>query len=141
MHYSEWLGKIYVLEQYLQECIAPVCKEYHLNGTEMTVLLFLYNNPTYDRAVDIVNLRGITKSHVSMSVRSLEEKAFLLCSVHPKDRRTVLLELTDAGRHVAAQARQVQESFFQSLYEGIDPKDLAIWNRVRNQISDNIQKL
>jgi DNA-binding MarR family transcriptional regulator len=61
--------------------------------------------------------------------------------VHPKDRRTVCLELTDAGRHVAAQARQVQEAFFQTLYEGIDPKDLAIWNRVRNQISDNILKL
>ena len=119
----------------------PVCKQWNLTQKELDILLFLYNNPTYDRAVDIVNLRGITKSHVSMSVRSLEEKAFLLCSVHPKDRRTVLLELTDAGRHVAAQARQVQESFFQSLYEGIDPKDLAIWNRVRNQISDNILKL
>lgn len=119
----------------------PVCKQWNLTQKELDILLFLYNNPTYDRAVDIVNLRGITKSHVSMSVRSLEDKAFLLCSVHPKDRRTVLLELTDAGRHVAAQARQVQESFFQTLYEGIDPKDLAIWNRVRNQISDNILKL
>ena len=119
----------------------PVCRQWKLTQKELDILLFLYNNPAYDRAVDIVNLRGITKSHVSISVRSLEEKAFLLCSVHPNDHRTVRLELTDSGRHVAAQARQVQESFFQSLYEGIDPKDLAIWNRVRNQISDNILKL
>ena len=74
-------------------------------------------------------------------MRSLEEKAFLLCSVHPNDHRTVRLELTDLGRHVAAQARQAQEAFFRALYEGIDPDALAVWNRVRNQISENILKL
>ena len=119
----------------------PVCKQWNLTQKELDILLFLYNNPSYDRAVDIVNLRGITKSHVSMSVRSLEEKAFLLCSVDPNDRRTVCLELTEAGRQVAAQARQVQEDFFQALYDGIDPEALAVWNRVRNQISENILKL
>ena len=45
MLFSEWLGKMYTMDQYLQECIAPACKEYHLTGTEMTALLFLYNNP------------------------------------------------------------------------------------------------
>ena len=119
----------------------PVCRQWNLTQKELDILLFLYNNPTYDRAVDIVNLRGITKSHVSISVRSLEEKAFLLCSVHPNDHRTVRLELTDLGRHVAAQARQAQEAFFRALYEGIDPDALAVWNRVRNQISENILKL
>ena len=119
----------------------PVCKQWNLTQKELDILLFLYNNPAYNRAVDIVNLRGITKSHVSMSVRSLEEKAFLLCSVDPNDRRTVCLELTEAGRQVAAQARQVQEDFFQALYDGIDPEALAVWNRVRNQISENILKL
>ena len=119
----------------------PVCRQWNLTQKELEILLFLYNNPTYDRAVDIVNLRGITKSHVSISVRSLEEKAFLLCSVHPNDHRTVRLELTDSGRHVAAQARQAQEAFFRALYEGIDPDALAVWNRVRNQISENILKL
>ena len=119
----------------------PVCRQWNLTQKELDILLFLYNNPTYDRAVDIVNLRGITKSHVSISVRSLAEKAFLLCSVHPNDHRTVRLELTDSGRHVAAQARQAQEAFFRALYEGIDPDALAVWNRVRNQISENILKL
>ena len=119
----------------------PVCKKWNLTQKELDILLFLYNNPAYNRAVDIVNLRGITKSHVSMSVRSLEEKAFLLCAAHPTDRRTVRLELTEAGRQVAAQARQVQEDFFQALYDGIDPEALAVWNRVRNQISENILKL
>ena len=119
----------------------PVCKKWNLTQKELDILLFLYNNPTYDRAVDIVNLRGITKSHVSISVRSLEDKAFLLCAAHPTDRRTVRLELTEAGRQVAAQARQVQEAFFQALYNGIDPDALAVWNRVRNQISENILKL
>ena len=45
MLFSEWLGKMYVMDQYRQECIAPACKEYHLTGTEMTVLLFYTTIP------------------------------------------------------------------------------------------------
>ena len=138
---SNYLDSIQHAKRAYSKFQEPVCKQWNLTQKELDILLFLYNNPAYDRAVDIVNLRGITKSHVSMSVRSLEEKAFLLCAEHPTDRRTVRLELTETGRRVAAHARQVQEAFFQALYEGIDPEALAVWNRVRNQISENILKL
>ena len=54
MLFSEWLGKRYAMNEYLQECIEPVCKEYHLTSTEMMVLLFLYNNPEKNTATDII---------------------------------------------------------------------------------------
>ena len=138
---SDYLDSIQHAKRAYSRVLEPVCKQWELTQKELDILLFLYNNPRYNRAVDIVNLRGITKSHVSMSVSSLEEKKMLLCNAHPTDRRIVHLVLTDTGKRVAAYARQIQESFFETLYEGVDPEDLAVWNRVRDQISKNILKL
>ena len=38
---------------------------------EFNILLFLANNPEFDTAARITKKRAFTKSHVSMSVRSL----------------------------------------------------------------------
>ena len=54
--------------------LEPICKKWELTRNELDVMLFLANNPDYDRAVDIVNHRGLAKSHVSMSVTSLENR-------------------------------------------------------------------
>ncbi len=38
--------------------------------------MFLHNNPQYSTAADIVKVRKSTKSHVSSSLKRLEEKDF-----------------------------------------------------------------
>lgn len=57
--------------------IDPVCKKYGLTQMEFNILLFLANNPECDTAAQIIRKRAFTKSHVSMSVRSLEERGLL----------------------------------------------------------------
>ena len=57
--------------------LEPVCKKWNVSRSEMDVLLFLYNNPQYDRAADIVTRRGMTNSLVSMSVSTLEARGLL----------------------------------------------------------------
>ena len=52
--------------------IDPVCKKYGLTQMEFNILLFLANNPECDTAAQIIKKRAFTKSHVSMSVRSLK---------------------------------------------------------------------
>ena len=48
--------------------LEPVGEKYDLNRAELDVLLFLANNPSYDTATDIVEYRGLVKSHVSAAV-------------------------------------------------------------------------
>ena len=69
--------------------IEPVCKKHKLTHNELDILLFLHNNPDFDRASDIVTKRGIAKSHVSMSVTSLEKRGLILRETDPNDRRTI----------------------------------------------------
>ena len=121
--------------------LEPVCKQYALTRNEVDILLFLYNNPQYDRATDIVSIRGIAKSHVSLSVGTLEEKNLLCRKEHSTDRRTIRLELTQNGQQIAREAHTLQESFFQSIHQGITPEEREVWQRVRKKIADNINKL
>lgn len=119
----------------------PVCEEWSLTRNELDVMLFLYNNPEYDRAADIVARRGIAKSHVSLSVANLEEKGLLVRRFDESDRRAAHLELQESGRAIAAQARELQTRYFSALYQGISQEEFEIWRKITQKVRDNIVNL
>lgn len=119
----------------------PICKRWELTRNELDVLLFLYNNPQFDRAADIVSRRGIAKSHVSLSVTSLEEGEFLVRHYDANDRRMAHLVLTEKGKQIAAEARQVQSFYFSGIHQGITPEEFEIWRRITQKVCDNIENL
>lgn len=121
--------------------LEPVCKRWDLTRSEVDVLLFLYNNPGFDRAADIVTRRGMAKSHVSLSVANLADRELLYRQDSPVDRRTAHLKLTRAGEKIAAEAREAQKQFFQLLYSGIGEEELALWDKITDQVCKNIESL
>ena len=121
--------------------LEPVCRKWDLTRSEVDVLLFLYNNPQYDRAADIVAHRGIAKSHVSLSVTTLEQRQLLRRNFDPSDRRTAHLALTEAGEKIAMRARGLQEQFFSALYQGVSEEEFAAWKRFTATVYENIRQL
>ena len=121
--------------------LEPVCKRWGLRRNEVDVLLFLFNNPDYNRAADIVARRGMTKSHVSLSVTSLVETGLLERRFSPEDRRTVHLHLTQSGQTIAREAWQAQQEFFNLLYAGIPEEELRQWEQITEKIRENILHL
>ena len=121
--------------------LEPICKERRLTRNELDVLLFLYNNPGFDRAADIVSRRDIAKSHVSLSVASLEEKGLLRRRFSELDRRTAHLELLEPGRAIAAEARERQAQFFSALYQGVSTEEFEIWKNIVLKIQNNIKTI
>ncbi len=119
--------------------LEPICKKWDLTRNELDVVLFLYNNPQYDRAADIVSRRGIAKSHVSMSVANLEGKGLLCRQFSQEDRRIAHLKLTEQGIIIAAEARQAQKSFFNRIYEGISDEDMLLWRKLTVKVCENIE--
>lgn len=121
--------------------LEPVCKKWDLSRSEVDVLLFLYNNPGYDRASDIVSHRGMTKSHVSMSVANLADRHLLIRQFSPADRRTAHLQLTETGMEIAREARESQKDFFRLIHRDIGEEELELWNRISQKICGNIEKM
>lgn len=119
----------------------PVCRQWNLTKNELDVLLFLHNNPEFDRATDVVLHRGMTKSHVSLSVSSLEERLLLERQADTEDRRTVHLKLTGKGREIAAAARVEQERFFRQVFRGISVEEMHFWQSMMDRVCTNIAQI
>ena len=119
----------------------PVCQKWKLTRNELDVLLFLYNNPEFDRAADIVSRRGIAKSHVSLSVTGLEKRGLLTRCFEPADRRTAHLKLTEQGEAIAREGKKVQQSFFAALYGGVTEEEFKLWRKITQKVCGNIENI
>ena len=119
----------------------PICKKFDLTRNELDVLLFLANNPTLDRAVDIVNNRGLSKSHVSLSVGGLEYKGLLYRENDPADKRTVHLKLTEKASDIAETGRMAQKRFFTYLHQGVTQEQIAMMVEFAQRVNENIKNI
>lgn len=119
---------------------APICEKYMLTSMEFHILMFLHNNPQYHTAADIVKIRNLTKSHVSMAVKSLMSKGLLLGSVNTADRRTVCLQISDAALSLVEDGRQIQALMINALFSGFSSLEQDQLRDFINRIQDNIEK-
>ena len=123
------------------QVLEPLCTAHHLSRSELDVLLFLHNNPEYDRAADIVTHRGMVKSQVSLSLSNLEARGLLVRTVDEADRRTVRLALREEAVAIAAAGQALQREFFQSLFAGIPQEDLEAWQKMIETVDANARSM
>lgn len=118
---------------------APICEKHNLTYMEFTVLMFLANNPQYDTATEIVKYRRLTKSHVSISVRSLQERGLLRCAYRGQNRKTVHLSLTDTASCIVADGQLAQKQFKDILFAGFSPAEEETLMRLTERMDQNIE--
>ena len=121
--------------------LEPVCQQWNLTRNELDVVLFLANNPSLDRAADIVTHRGLAKSHVSLSVSTLEIKGLLRREMDPQDRRTVHLKLCNEAYQVAEAGRKAQQAFVERIHAGITPEEMALWRSIAQRIGEKLRNI
>ena len=119
----------------------PLCRRFELTRNELDVLLFLANNPSFDRAADIVRIRQMTKSHVSLSITNLEQRGLLTRAYDPDDRRTAHLQLTDAAREITEAGACIQEQFFACVFADLSEEELILWRSILERVCRNISNL
>ena len=124
-----------------ERTLAPVQQKYRLTHTELSILLFLANNPGFDRATDIVAIRKIAKSHVSLSVGNLEKRGLLVRAFEEGDRRAAHLKLTDAAHPIVRAGQHLQKQFFTRMFSGLSKKELEQWGNVLEKICRNIEEM
>lgn len=120
-----------------QDTVLPVCKKYGLTYMEFGVLMFLYNNPQYNTAAQIVSMRHIPKSHVSISVKSLMEKG-LLCGEKCKDKRAVRLSVTESAEEIARSGKSAQKNFVDTLYGGFSEAERSAFSALLDKMETNV---
>lgn len=123
-----------------EQCINTACAKHGLIKTEMDILLFLYNNPGFDTATDIVKYRHLSKSHVSKSIQSLKERGWITAFHQDNNRRTIHLRLCEAADTAISDGLQAQNRFASILLAKFSEEEkiqLRIW---LSRITDNLQE-
>ena len=106
----------------------PVCKKHRINQTCLDVILFLANNPEYNTARDLCELRGI-------------RSGLLTRQADPNDRRITRLVLMPEAEPIVADGREIQQQFGNRLVQGISAQELQICADTILKLGTNISDM
>ena len=119
----------------------PLCRQWKLTQTALDILLFLANNPEYDTARDIVEIRKIKANLVSVNVNRLVERGYLDRQAVAGDRRKIRLVLTAAAQPIVEAGRTMQTKFGTLLFRNVSAADQAAFSRAMAEMSKNMDAM
>ena len=131
---------IFMGQSLYEKSVMPVCKAYGLTYMEFTVLMFLQNNPKYDTAAQLVKIRRLSKSHVSVSVKGLQEKGLVKGVYYPGNQKTLHLQLTKKAEPVVEAGLAAQKAFGASLVRGFTPEEVAQLQYLTDKLHENMKQ-
>ena len=122
------------ITRYYEMKMSGVCEKYNLRQMEYDILMFLYNNPEYNTAADIVRIRKSTKSHVSTSLKVLEDRGLIERRVDPANKKRVTL-------HLLQLAKWGQKEFAQAMFDGLSEEEIRSFMNVFQKVYDNAERM
>lgn len=125
--------------KFFEFSLQDIRKKYDLTKIEMDIISFLYNNPGYDTASDIVELRMLQKGNVSQAVDLLIKKELLVKKTDSLDKRKVHLILTEKSANITEEISNAKLKFKQEIFKGFTTEELNTFNYLNNKIVNNIK--
>ncbi|MFR3430383.1 MAG: MarR family winged helix-turn-helix transcriptional regulator [Holdemanella porci] len=108
---------------------------------EYDILMFIYNNPAYNTAADIVRIRKSTKSHVSTSLKVLEDRGFIERRVDKDNKKHVTIHLLQLANEVIEDGIWAQKEFAQDMFEGLSEEEIKVFMSVFQKVYDNAERM
>ena len=127
------------ITRYYEILKSSVCEKYQLRQMEYDILMFLYNNPQHNTAADIVRYRKSTKSHVSMSLKVLEEKGLIERRIDKDNKKRVEIYLLDSADDIIKDGIRVQKQFAKDMFNGLTDDEIALCKQIFKKICNNAE--
>ena len=129
------------ITSYYELLSGEVCDRYELTQMEYDILMFLHNNPQHNTAADIVKIRKSTKSHVSTSLKKLENKG-LVEKIQSKDnKKHIEIILLDKAELIIEAGHNAQKQFAQNVLRGLTEEEKHVCMNVFDKICNNAEEL
>lgn len=129
------------ITRYYEMKVSGVCEKYQLRQLEYDILMFIYNNPAYNTAADIVRIRKSTKSHVSTSLKVLEDRGFIERRVDKDNKKHVTIHLLQLANEVIEDGIWAQKEFAQDMFEGLSEEEIKVFMNVFQKVYDNAERM
>ena len=128
------------ITSYYELLSGKVCDKYELTQMEYDILMFLYNNPQNNTAAEIVKIRKSTKSHVSTSLKNLENKKLIERKQSEENKKHVEIFLLDKAELIVEEGINAQKQFAQNVLSGLTEEEKDMCLRVFNKICNNAEE-
>lgn len=119
----------------------PLCKELELSRTAFDILMFLGNNPNYNTAGEIVEIRRIKANLVSVNVERLVREGYLLRKQVERDRRKTGLICTDKAKPIIERGRKLQKAFTERMFLNMDDDLRKAFSEATDIIEKNLNEI
>lgn len=119
----------------------PLCKELELSQTAFDILMFLGNNPNYNTAGEIVEIRRIKANLVSVNVERLVREGYLLRKQVEGDRRKTGLICTDKAKPIIERGRKLQKAFTERMFLNMDDDLRKAFSGATGIIEKNLNEI
>ena len=129
-----------IVTSFYSQCVKPVCEKYGLTRMEFDILMFLSNNPEYNSASDIVRIRLLTKSHVSISLKELETCGLVKTAFLNNNRKTIHISIEEKAAPVIADGKLAQQEFAQKLLQGFSLEEVEMYSKLFQRTCENARK-
>lgn len=127
----------YIIKKY-NSLFEELLKEYQMTQVEIDVLAFLANNPEFNHAQDIVNVRGISKGHVSLAIEKLVKRGFITRNPDPHNRRCNILCIEHKADVLVKQIQDIQHQFEDMSFQGISKEELIQYHQILQKVYQNL---
>ena len=118
-----------------------VCEKYQLTQMEYDILMFLHNNPQNNTAAEIVKIRKSTKSHVSTSLKNLENKGLVERKQSKDNKKHIEIVLLDDAALIVDAGLNAQKQFAQNVLRGLTEEEKHVCMNVFDRICNNAEEL
>ena len=128
------------ITSYYELLSGKVCDKYELTQMEYDILMFLHNNPQNNTAAEIVKIRKSTKSHVSTSLKNLENKKLIERKQSEENKKHIEIFLLDKAELIVEEGINAQKQFAQNVLSGLTEEEKGMCIRVFNKICNNAEE-
>ena len=119
---------------------SKVCDEYGLTQMQYDILMFLYNNPQHNTAADIVKIRKSTKSHVSTSLKGLEDRKLIKRLQSVENKKHIEIVLLENAMPIIEAGIKAQKDFASNVLSGLTNEEKRICMSVFDKICRNVDE-
>ena len=122
---------------YYESLTRSVCGKYDLTQMEYDILMFLHNNPQHNTAADIVKIRKSTKSHVSTSLKTLENKGLVERKQSKENKKHIEIVILNKAESIIEDGMKAQKEFAKNVLDGLTEEEKYMCMAVFNKICAN----
>ena len=128
------------ITSYYELLSGEICDRYELTQMEYDILMFLYYNPQHNTAAEIVKIRKSTKSHVSTSLKKLEDEGFIEKVQSKENKKHIEIILLDKAELIVEAGIAVQKKFAQDVLAGLTEEEIRMCIHIFDKICNNAEE-